>query len=160
MLFSVRVLIVPSTTCLISNRTGASLGNKLLSQGEIWGRPVQPAGQVKQETAKALWEELSSLAVVDVGMWLVQVAVEGRSSSVSSWPGTAHVLLSTPLGCPCLRGGGREGEGVRILCFRQRKTNLSLFLLPTTLYFPSILADCSHPSCNQRQQTHLCLGRQ
>lgn len=105
----------------ISFLAGALLGNKLLSQGEIWGSPVQPVGQVNQNTAKALWEEVSGLALADLGMWPVQVAVEWRNSSMSSQPDAARVLLSAPLRCPCLMGGGREGEGVRALCFRHRK---------------------------------------
>ena len=105
----------------ISFPTGALLGNKLLSQGEVQGSPVQAVGQVNQNTAKALWEEVSGLALADLGMWLVQVAAEGRSSSMSSQPDTACVPLSAPLGCPCLMGGGREGEGVQALCFRHRK---------------------------------------
>lgn len=119
--FSIGVLTVPSTTCLISNRTGASLGNKLLSQGEIEGNPVQPVGQLKQNTAKAFWEEGSGLVLADLGRWLVQVTVEGRSSSTNSWPDVACVPFSAPLGWPCLMDGGWEGEGVQTLRFRHKK---------------------------------------
>lgn len=88
------------------------------------GSPVQPVGQVKQNTAKALWEEVSGLALADLGTWPVQVAAEGRSSSASSRPdAAAHAPFSGPLGCPCLMGGGPEGEGVQTLCFGDKKSN-------------------------------------
>lgn len=97
------------------------LRNKLLSQGVIWGIPVQPIGQMNLNTAETLREEISGLALASLDMWLVQVAVEGRSCSMSSQPDATYIPLCAPLRCPCLMGVDWEGRSIQVLCFRHRK---------------------------------------
>lgn len=57
-------------------------------------------------TAKTHWEEISGLAPASLDMWLVEMAVEGRSCSMNSQPDATCVPLSAPLRCPCPMGVG------------------------------------------------------
>jgi len=102
----------------ISFPTGASLGNKLLSQGEIWGSPIQPAGQVKQDTGKALWARCGR-------PWRVAGAgTSGRGMLPCEQPARrSPCAVQCSARMPWAARGGWGGEGRSdILCHAEKNT--------------------------------------